>query len=159
MSIRPVLTYDNPMLRLQAEEVKDTKSRFVRDLIRDMLDTMKHEDGIGLAAPQVGESLRIITIRPYKKTLVIMNPSIEISNHGIYLSTEGCLSAPGKKGLVERFMGVKVTGIDEDNVKMTYFFKGLASAVAQHEIDHLNGILYFDKVLGGYDLLENIKEV
>jgi peptide deformylase len=155
MSILPVLLYDNPILRMKAEKVPDPRSRYVRDLIRDMEDTMKHEDGIGLAAPQVGVSLRVIVMRAPVKLIHLINPSIDVLNHSIYISQEGCLSVPGKRGIVERYVGVKVSAFEDNGKLVTYSFKGLAAAVVQHEMDHLEGRLFFDKILGGYDLLED----
>lgn len=116
----------------------------IRKLLDDMLETMDKADGVGLAAPQVGVSLRVIIIDVGDGVIELINPVITASN-GCELGSEGCLSIPGVFGEVERFAEVTVEGLNRFGKKITVTGTGLLSRALQHEIDHLEGVLFIEK--------------
>ena len=116
-------------------------------LINDMLDTMYEAMGVGLAAPQVGILKRIVVIDIGEGPIVLINPEI-IETAGEQTGEEGCLSVPGKSGLVTRPNYVKVRAYDEDMEEVEYEGEGLLARAFCHEIDHLSGKLYVDLVEG-----------
>ncbi len=144
MALLPINKIGDDILRTKAVTVdKVTKKR--KKLIRDMLETMYKADGIGLAAPQVGVSERIIVIDVGEGPLAIVNPVI-IKAAGEAIDVEGCLSVPGEKGYVKRALRVVVEGMDQDEKPVHYEAENLFARCLQHEIDHLDGILFIDKV-------------
>lgn len=139
-----IRTQEDPVLRQQTEVVpKITKK--VSKLIQDMLDTMYEADGAGLAAPQVGVSKKIIVIDVGEGPIVLVNPRI-VETEGEEIDVEGCLSIPGKQAYVKRAAQVLVEGLNEQGKPVRIEGDGLLSRALQHEIDHLNGILYTDLV-------------
>lgn len=148
MAILDIIKEGNEILRIKAEPVKkiDTK---LKSFCEDMLETMYCYKGIGLAAVQVSVSKRIIVvdITPEKKEpIVIVNPFIK-KMQGKVVGIEGCLSVPGKEGKVERALKIKVEGMDLKGKKRKIIAEDLLARVIQHEIDHLNGVLFIDKVI------------
>ncbi|MFO0044537.1 MAG: peptide deformylase [Armatimonadota bacterium] len=141
---RPVVKIPNPVLRKVADEIKISKKTDFT--INEMMRIMRKAHGIGLAAPQVGLSQRLIVIAPpdYKPTALI-NPKI-IKAEGEQIGQEGCLSIPGLYGDVKRFEYVEVEAMDRKGRELIFELDGLAARVVQHEIDHLDGILFIDKV-------------
>lgn len=142
-----ILTYPNPILRKKAEEIRQIDERVVA-LAREMAETMYAAPGIGLAAPQVGESLRLIVVdvaypegEPDLK--VIVNPEI-VHREGSILMEEGCLSLPGVRAEVERASRVLVRGYDLKGRPLEIEAEGLMAVCLQHEIDHLDGVLFID---------------
>jgi peptide deformylase len=148
MAIRPILTLPDPILRKKAapiERVDDT----LRRLMGDMLLTMYEAPGIGLAAPQIGVSRRLIVMDPAKddapKTpLVMVNPEILERSEELRLHEEGCLSIPDFTAEVERPAKTRVSYIDRDGKQQEIELEGIWSTLVQHEIDHLNGVLFID---------------
>jgi peptide deformylase len=132
------------VLRKVADEIKISKKTDFT--INEMMRIMRKAHGIGLAAPQVGLSQRLIVIAPpdYKPTALI-NPKI-IKAEGEQIGQEGCLSIPGLYGDVKRFEYVEVEAMDRKGRELIFELDGLAARVVQHEIDHLDGILFIDKV-------------
>lgn len=116
----------------------------IKKLLDDMLQTMESADGVGLAAPQVGVSLRVIVIDIGEGVIELINPVITESM-GCELGNEGCLSIPGVFGEVERFAEVTVEGFNRFGKKVKITAKGLLGRALQHEIDHLEGILFIEK--------------
>ncbi len=116
----------------------------IRKLLDDMLETMDKADGVGLAAPQVGVSLRVIILDVGEGVIELINPVITASA-GCELGNEGCLSIPGVFGEVERFAEVTVEGRNRFGKKITITGTGLLSRALQHEIDHLEGVLFIEK--------------
>jgi len=157
--IRVILTEPNKILRTKSAPVAGEKIKTpeFQTLISDMLETMKKADGVGLAANQIGETLRVIiaTLSPapplIKGRLGGVQPLInpEIISHSLLKtdSEEGCLSVPGKWGFVRRFKSVKIKALDRNGKEVRMNLKGLPAIVLQHEIDHLNGILFIDKLI------------
>ena len=143
---RPVVKIPDPVLRKVCEPVNKIGKRTLF-LIDDMVRAMKRENGIGLAAPQMGFDTRVIVIAPDGgRPEVLINPVI-IHQEGSQVGEEGCLSIPGLYGDVERFEMVKVEAMDRKGREHEFEMSGLAARVVQHEIDHLNGVLFIDKVI------------
>jgi peptide deformylase len=142
MAILPIIKEGDPVLRLKAKPVGKVTKR-VRKLIRDMAQTMYDAPGVGLAAPQVGISERIIVIDIGEGLIALINPEItDVS--GSERDVEGCLSVPGVSGYVTRAAKVGVTGSDENGKPVKYEGTGFLARAFQHEIDHLNGVLFID---------------
>jgi len=158
MNVREVIKLPHPMLRKKAHEVRDFGEAF-QNLVEDMIVTMREEDGVGLAAPQVNQSLRLVVIEypeddsqeddsqedAEKKLFIMVNPEIVKRSEEIELGMEGCLSVPDIVGEVERALKVEVRGLNRYGKKMKVRAKGWLARVFQHEIDHLDGILFVDR--------------
>ena len=146
MAILKVLRYGDPSLRRTAEPVGDVTPE-IRRIIADMTETMYDEVGIGLAAPQVGISKRLIVIADEEGRGVqaLLNPAI-VDRGGEMTGEEGCLSIPGVFAPVTRAAWVKVEARSVDGQPVTINARGLRSRVLQHEIDHLDGVLFIDRV-------------
>lgn len=139
----------NPVLRSVAEPVKKVDKK-LRKLIKDMIETMYHVNGVGLAAPQIGLSLKLSVARinpetKQEKVLVLINPEIICKSEKMVAMEEGCLSVPGKWGNAKRHKEVTVTFENEKGHKQTMAFSGFNARIIQHEVDHLNGKLYLDR--------------
>ena len=117
--------------------------RKIKQLLDNMAETMYAADGVGLAAPQVGVSLRIVVIDIGEGLLELINPEI-VSREGSETDTEGCLSVPGMYGEVERYASVTVEALNRSGKKFRVNGSGLLARALQHEIDHLNGILFIE---------------
>lgn len=155
MALRTIRIDGDPILRKKSRNVEKVDDR-IRILLEDMVETMNHADGVGLAAPQVGVLRRAIVVDIGDGPIKMLNPEI-VEEDGLEVDVEGCLSVPGKSGTVERPINLKVKYLDEDGKeKILEGSKLLARAIC-HEIDHLDGILYTDKVIEYVDL-ENEEE-
>ena len=143
MAIMEVRKAGDKVLKEKAEPVLHVDKK-IRKLIDDMAQTMYNADGVGLAAPQVGVSLRVIVIDVDEELIELINPVI-VKSEGCELGNEGCLSIPGVFGEVERFAEVTVTGLNRYGKTITITGTGLLSRALQHEIDHLDGILFIEK--------------
>ena len=137
---------EDDCLRQVCREVKEVTPKLVQ-LIDDMLDTMYDEGGVGLAAPQVGMLRRIVVIDVGEGPIILINPEI-LETSGEQTGDEGCLSVPGKAGCVTRPDYVKVKALDENMEEVVYEGEGLLARAFCHEIDHLDGHLYVEKVEG-----------
>ena len=146
MAIREIRVMGDEVLNKVCKEVTSMTAR-TEILIEDMLDTMYEAMGVGLAAPQVGILKRIVVIDVGEGPIILINPEI-IETSGEQTGDEGCLSVPGKAGQVTRPMYVKVKALDENMEEVIYEGEGLLARAFCHEIDHLNGNLYVDKVEG-----------
>jgi len=143
MAVLPIRKAPDPILRQKAKRVTSI-DRSVKKLIGDMRDTMHAASGAGLAAPQVGVSLRLIVIYvPEKEDIVLINPSI-VRKKGERTVTEGCLSVPGYVGEITRSVEVTAKGLDQDGREIRIKAKELTAEALEHEIDHINGVLYID---------------
>lgn len=143
MSVYKILTDPNPVLRQKSAAVKNINAGVLR-VLKNMRDTMYFADGIGLAAPQIGISKRIIVVDPGDNYLEIINPVI-VYKEGEQNRSEGCLSVPGKVGWCKRAQKVRVTGLNAQGEELNIEAEGILALVLQHEIDHLDGILFPDK--------------
>ncbi len=143
---RPVVKIPDAVLRQKAAEV-DRLGKNLQELISDMMRIMRDAHGIGLAAPQVGVAQRVIVIAPGDtKPMAMINPKI-VKFDGKMIGEEGCLSIPGLYGDVERHAYIEVEAYDRNGRPLVYELEGMPARVVQHEIDHLDGILFTDKVI------------
>ena len=145
---REILVYPDPFLARKAVPVAAVDDR-IRSLIRDMFETMYAAEGIGLAAPQVGVGKRVVVldVSPADETIApvaVVNPEIVLRN-GSVTGVEGCLSVPGVQGEVCRAETVEVRGMDEQGIPLRILAAGILSRALQHEIDHLDGILFIER--------------
>ena len=158
MTVLPIVTAGDPVLRERAREVtpEELASPGVQRLIDDMIDTMRAAGGAGLAANQVGSLLRIAVVEvdrnpryPYKPPVpltVLVNPIVEPVDGETAAINEGCLSVPGLRGEVERHVRVRVRRLDRDGAPHDEVRLGLTAGTFQHELDHLDGVLFLDRV-------------
>lgn len=149
--LREIITDGHPTLRKVAKRVNPTEiaDPIFQQLIDDMFETMYHAPGIGLAAPQINISKRVFTVDlqdedPDHGPLVVINPKFTVTE-GEIEATEGCLSVPGMVGEMKRFEHVVCTGLDRHGKKIELDGTELFGRCLQHEMDHLDGILYIDK--------------
>jgi peptide deformylase len=144
----PLRYLGDPVLRARAAVVESVTEE-TRKLIGDMFDTMYAEDGVGLAAPQVGIAQRIIVVDPRDDGVppfALINPSLAEQSADVERGEEGCLSLPGLKEIVERPARVTVIGTGRDGEPVSIQAEGLLARILQHEIDHVDGILFIDRV-------------
>ena len=154
MSILKVAQMGHPILRQKARalEKHELRSPALQQLIDDMIDTMREYSGIGLAAPQVHESLRLFVFhldpdgRGEGSPIALINPEIERVGDEIVEGWEGCLSIPDIRGRVPRYSDIVVRALDRTGKKIELELKGFPARVAQHETDHLDGVLFFDRM-------------
>jgi peptide deformylase len=159
VSVLPIATIGDPVLRERAREVTtdELASSEVQGLIDDMIETMRGASGAGLAANQVGETLRIAVVEvagtnpryPYKPPIpltVIVNPVIEPVDDELVDINEGCLSVPDLRGEVPRHVSVRVRYLDREGEEHEELKRGLTAGTFQHEVDHLDGVLFVDRV-------------
>lgn len=153
MALLEIVKEPAEVLRKKAKPVSKVNAT-IKKLLDDMAETMYDAPGVGLAAPQVGVSKRVIVIDPHDETtglLALVNPEI-ISSAGWIQGVEGCLSIPGYQGDVYRFAQIRVVALDRNGHKVWIDAEGYLARIFQHEIDHLDGVLYTDKC-------ENLHEV
>jgi peptide deformylase len=153
MALRRVRLDGDPILRKKSREVSEIDDRIL-ELLDDMVETMRHENGIGLAAPQVGILKRVITIDVGEEPIKAINPVIE-DEEGTVEGLEGCLSVPDLAGTVDRPETITVTFMNQKGEQVRMKPTGYLARVFCHEIDHLDGILYTDKAK---EVHENIAE-
>ena len=144
MAVLDIVKVGHPVLKQTAEEVPFV-SKKIRRLLDDMAETMYKADGVGLAAPQVNESKRLVVIDIGQGLIELVNPVI-VSGEGEQVGPEGCLSIPDVFGDVKRFNKVEVQALNRNNKKIKIVGEGLLARALQHEIDHLNGILFIEKI-------------
>ena len=152
MPIRPVLRMGNPLLLQKAAPVERFDTPELHALIQDMQDTMEAMDGAGIAAPQIGVSLRVAIFGVGKNSrypdaeqvpyTVLINPVLTPIGEAMEDGWEGCLSVPGMRGLVPRYAQLHYTGFDQYGKPIDRMVSGFHARVVQHEYDHLDGILY-----------------
>ena len=147
MTRRTVLTWPNPRLRDVAEPIEVIDDA-IRELVADMFETMYDEQGVGLAAIQIGVPLRVVVVDcglDERAPLALLNPVITERTGSIHWA-EGCLSIPGVRAEIERSDRISLTYQDEHGVERTREATGLLSVCIQHELDHLDGKMYFDRL-------------
>lgn len=145
MAIRNLRFLGDDLLRKKSRRVDKIDDR-IQVLLDDMLETMYENNGVGLAAPQVGILKRVVVIDIGEGPLFLINPEI-IEEEGFYVDQEGCLSVPGRQGEVKRPYRVKVKAQDRKGNEIIVEGEELLARALCHEIDHLNGILFVDKVI------------
>jgi len=144
-----IITHPNENLRKVSSKVdfeKENSSKFQNHL-NDLVLTMQEKDGIGLAAPQVDDARRIFIVNAKEGPLVLINPVVTHKSFRKNKMEEGCLSVPGINGIVKRPYSIKINALTRDGKSYKEKINGLLARVVQHEIDHLNGILFIDKVI------------
>ena len=144
--ILPIVTYPNKVLREKTKTIKKPQDKEIQSLIFDMLETMENNgNALGLAAPQVNQSVKLCIIKFSGKTYILINPKITRKSWKREIGEEGCLSFPGKFIPVKRYKKVTVKALDKNGEEIIIKADGLLSRALQHEIDHLNGVLFIDK--------------
>ena len=159
MTVLDIVTVGDPVLRERARELsaEELRSDEVQRLIDDMIETKRAAHGAGIAANQVGRALRVAVVEvqpgnpryPYKPPVeltVIVNPEIEPVDDELFAVNEGCLSVPGLRGDVERNVNIRVRYLDRDGQPREEIRRGLTAGTFQHEVDHLDGVLFLDRV-------------
>lgn len=145
MAVLKIRTYPEPVLRKKAKKITSIDKK-IQKLIDDMIDTLHDATGVGLAANQVGVPLRLVVIHePEKELLVLVNPEV-VKREGERVVTEGCLSIPGYQGEVKRSELVKVKAQDRNGKSIRIKGEELLGQALEHEIDHLDGVLYIDRL-------------
>jgi peptide deformylase len=159
VAVRDIVTVGDPVLRERAREISgdELRSPEVQGLIDDLVETKRAAHGAGLAANQVGSTLRVAVVEvepdnpryPYKPPVpltVLVNPTLEPVGDEVEVINEGCLSVPDLRGDVPRRVAVRVRYLDRDGVPREEVRRGLTAGTFQHEIDHLDGVLFLDRV-------------
>jgi len=161
MAVKPIIKTPSPVLTHVTKTVKNVDEH-VKQLVQDLLDTLTaaHDpEGVGLAAPQIGSNLRVCIVRRFIsdpneqgkhiiKDYVLINPKISSKSDETDVNWEGCLSIPDTYGKVERAKKLKVAALNENGEEIKYNATGFFARIMQHEIDHLDGILFTTKVIG-----------
>ena len=150
MPILKIITIPNPILRKKSKEInfKEINTRDFAKLVSAMGKTMIKTDGAGLAAPQIGKSIRLAVINSKDGPICLINPKITRKSWARELGQEGCLSIPGIFGQVKRHKKITVAYYNQAGKKIKQVAQGLMARVMQHEIDHLDGILFIDRATG-----------
>lgn len=163
MAVKNILEYGTPSLRQPSKEVHKV-SKKVKEIVNDLLDTMYAKNGVGLAAPQIGENYRIFVIDVSSgdeplNPVVFINPKI-IKKSGAFISNEGCLSFPEVYADVRRYSNVMVKALNIDGKPFITEATGetLLVKALQHEFDHLDGILFIDHVRNRFEIEESLKK-
>ena len=157
MALRHIVTEGDEILRKHCREVTEVTER-IRQTMTDMLETMRAEFGVGIAAPQVGIMRRMFVAEPEPGRVYYMINPVILEQSGSQTGDEGCLSVPGLIGTVDRPSHIKIEALDLDGVRQTYEFDDFDARVMCHEYDHLEGILYTDKATNVREAIEDADE-
>ncbi len=151
------------ILRLQAKKIEDVDSGAIATIIKEMLDILLESNGVGLAAPQISESVCIVIIAsrpsqrypnaPEMEPVVMLNPRFEVLSQAMKKDWEGCLSIPGIRALVPRFGKIKITYLDREGEQQEWIVDDFIARIFQHEYDHLEGLVYLDRVENNRDII------
>lgn len=144
MAIFEIVKDGDPVLREEAKEVPKITPNILK-LLDNMADTMYHANGVGLAAPQIGVAKRVIIVDVGEGLIELINPEI-VESCGLQTDAEGCLSVPNVQGEVTRAQEIVVKGLDRNGQEVVVKGSGLLARALFHEIDHLNGVLFTDKI-------------
>lgn len=159
MALRKIASIGHPILRERAREVSERElaDSSTQELIDDMVETMRDANGAGLAANQVHVPLRICVIEvasnprysymPAWPLTILVNPQLVPSTEETFLNFEGCLSVPNLRGQVPRFTGARVRALDRNGTELDFLIRGITAGTFQHELDHLDGTLFVDRVV------------
>lgn len=151
MSVRPIVRLGHPSLRTLARAVlrESLAAPETQELIDDMVDTMHEANGVGLAANQVGVDLQIFVYEAPVHDIplrVVVNPMITPQERELAYDWEGCLSIPDLRGMVPRHSAVRIQGLDRESRPLDYVARGFEARIIQHEFDHLNGVVFLDRM-------------
>ncbi|SJZ30944.1 peptide deformylase [Selenihalanaerobacter shriftii] len=144
MAVLPIREIGDPVLRTKTKSVEKVTDK-TRKLLKDMADTMHDADGVGLAAPQIGVSKKIFVVDIGEGLIKLINPEL-MESSGQEIDEEGCLSIPGESGKVSRAKKVVIKGLNQAGKEVEIEAEGLLARALQHELDHLDGVLFVDKV-------------
>jgi peptide deformylase len=172
MPVRQIITLPNNILRAKAQKVKKIDEEILK-IAKDLADTVKlatDPEGAGLAAPQIGASKRICVVRNFfvdpqdpekvlSEDVLLINPRIISTSKETGVDWEGCLSVPNKYGKVERFNRIKVTALGLDGTDIKFKAADFLARTIQHEIDHLDGIIFTDRVIGKVISEEELEKI
>ncbi len=145
VTIQPVRLFGDPILRARAAEVTEF-DRELRQLVTDLLDTMYDDGGVGMAAPQIGIGLRVFVYDTGDAQGHLVNPRYEVVGAEEQIGPEGCLSIPGVRYDTRRALRVRVAGVDMHGAPVEFDAEGLLARCVQHETDHLDGVLFIDRL-------------
>lgn len=153
----------NPILRKKTKQITNINDSQIQQLIDDLINTVKDIDGVGIAAPQVFQPIRLFILAshpnprypnaPKMKPTAIINPKIISKSNKLIKDWEGCLSIPGIRALVPRSSNIKVRYQNRDGIQHTKIFKGFIARIFLHEHDHLEGIMFLDRVINTKDIV------
>lgn len=153
----------NEVLRRPAQEIKDIKNSNIQNLIEDMIATVADANAVGLAAPQVYESIRLMIVwsrpnarypkAPAMEPLAVINPEITYYSEELETSWEGCLSTPGIRALVPRHKSIKVSFYNRAGEHISAEYGDFVARIFQHEYDHLEGVMFLDRVTSSKDIM------
>jgi len=162
MTVREIAQLGDEILRVPAKRVEDCESAEIKRVIDDLLCTLESTQGVGIAAPQIAESWQIIIIAskpterypnaPIMPATVMINPSFELLNDEMEKGWEGCLSIPSIRAKVPRYKKIKVSYTDAQGLLLNCELEDFVARVFQHEYDHLNGLVYLDRVENNRDI-------
>jgi peptide deformylase len=144
VSVKPIRLFGDPVLRTKADPVRDFDAE-LRRLVKDLTDTMLDAPGLGLAAPQIGVGLRVFTYHVDDQVGHLINPSLQLAD-GVEIDEEGCLSFPGLQYPTPRAPGVVASGFNMYGEPVTVTGDGQLARCVQHETDHLDGVLFIDRL-------------
>jgi peptide deformylase len=160
---RKILQLGNPTLRQLARPVEDLQDPALQRLIDELIETLTASGGVGIAAPQVGLSLRLVIVAshptprypyaPEMPPLPLLNPQIVSHSNEVEKGWEGCLSVPGVRGLVPRALSVTVDYLDRQGTQQQQTFHDFVARIFQHEYDHLQGLVFIDRVESTHELM------
>ncbi|WP_406231062.1 peptide deformylase [Nocardia sp. NBC_01009] len=145
MTIQPVRLFGDPILRARAAEVTEF-DRELRQLVADLTDTMHDDGGVGMAAPQIGVGLRVFVYDTGEAAGHLVNPTYVVDGEEEQVGPEGCLSIPGVRYDTRRALRVRASGFDMDGAPIEFAAEGLLARCVQHETDHLDGVLFLDRL-------------
>jgi peptide deformylase len=145
VSVQPVRLFGDPVLRTRADEVVEF-DRELEQLVTDLVDTMREHEGAGIAAPQIGVSLRVFAYDCGDMFGHIVNPTYEVVGDDEQVGTEGCLSIPGVRADIRRATTVRVSGVDMHGEPVSFECTDIMARCVQHETDHLDGVLFLSRM-------------
>jgi peptide deformylase len=158
-----ILQLGNPILRMTAVTVEDVKSSQLVQIVKQMLEILSNSNGVGLAAPQIGYSVCVIVVAskptsrypdaPLMEPVVMINPSFKALSNEQEKDWEGCLSIPGVRALVPRYKNIRVSYTDINGEKTSMVLSGFIARIFQHEYDHLEGLVYLDRIENNHDII------
>lgn len=148
MAVRPIFTSDKPVLRQKARPIQRVDGT-IRKTLDDMVDTMRAAPGVGLAGPQIGLSQRLVVVEYEDRLYRLVNPELTWTSAERDLADEGCLSIPGYVGTVERHARVRLRAKDHKGKNFSLVADGWLARIFQHELDHLDGVLFTDRMAPG----------
>lgn len=154
MAYLPIVTLPNPELHKRSKEVDPEiiKTKEFQEWLDDLVETMWKADGVGIAAPQVGKPMRVFVAVDGKTPHIVIDPVLVKKSWRMEEGEEGCLSVPGKYGIVRRYRAFKVKGLDRHGRQVVHDARGFFARVLQHELDHLDGVLFVDRAKKIIDL-------